>query len=205
MTAYTDEIVRIGFLHTETSVSVSTGWYIDDIEIVTKIPAFTGDFEAGWADWGAGRGVWQIGAPTAGPAACFTGTQCAGTVLDGSYPANTASRLVGATMQLPTVTGFEEIHLRFQNWFSYSTGDSGQVQISVWDSGTSTWGDWVSEGTAVINVSGGWSVKDVDLTAYTDEIVRIGFLHTETSVSVSTGWYIDDIEIVTKIPAFTGD
>ncbi len=63
----------------------------------------------------------------------FTGTQCAGTVLTGNHPLNTDSRLVSVSHQLPTVTGSDEIHLRFQQGFSYTTNASGQVQIAVWD------------------------------------------------------------------------
>jgi len=119
------------------------------------------------------------------------------TVLDGNYPGDTDSRLVSASHQLPTVTGVDEIHLRFQQWFSFGAGDSGQVQISVFDPVTSTFGPWISEGTAVINVSGVWSLKDVDLTAYSGDTVRIGFLHSAdfSSISVGAGWYIDDIAI----------
>ena len=69
------------------------------------------------------------------------------------------------------------------------------MQVSVWDSGTSTWGSWLSEGTAVTFESGGWSLKDVDLTAYAGDIVRIGFLHSSTSAVGSPGWYVDDIGI----------
>jgi hypothetical protein len=175
------------------------GWYIDDIEIVTKVPQFTGDFETGWGDWSANRGVWQIGPPAAGPGACFSGTNCAGTILDGDYPAYTASSLVSATVTLDTVTGPATLHLRFQNWFSYSSYDSGQVYVSVWDSAASSWLDPIPEGTAVTSTSGGWSLKDVDLTAYAGETVRIMFYHTATRspnssyISESTGWYIDDI------------
>ena len=96
-------------------------------------------WENGWDNWYADNGVWQVGTPTAGPAACFSGTQCAGTILDGNYPAYTDSRLVSATMTLPAVTGFEELHLRFMQWLSYTTdADSGQVQIQVWDDVTQT-------------------------------------------------------------------
>ena len=200
LTAYSGERVRIGFLHTAdaSSISVSAGWYLDDITVVQVTPAFTGNFETGWDDWSAGNGLWQVGTPTVvGPASCFAGTQCAGTVLDGNYPANTDSRLVSASQQMPTVTGFEEIRLRFQQWFSLGSGDSGQVQVSVFDPVTSTWGNWVSEGTSVTGVSAIWSLKDVDLTAYSGERVRIGFLHTAdaSSISVSNGWYVDDIAI----------
>ena len=67
-------------------------------------------------------------------------------------------------MVLPTVSGAEELHLRFQNWFSYGLGGSGQVQVSVWNASTSTWGNWVDEGIPVMDYSG-WSLKDVDLKA----------------------------------------
>ncbi len=167
-------------------------------------------WEDGWANWYADNGVWQIGVPTAGPTSCFSGTQCAGTVLDANYPAYTDSRLISPAIQLTSITGNEEIHLRFRHWFSYSTYDSGQVQISVWDAATSTWGAWTNKGTAVVSTSA-WTLKDVELTAYAGETIRLGFYHTaqrsptSSYVSESTGWYIDDIEIVTKVPEFTGD
>ena len=131
---------------------------------------------------------------------CFAGSQCAGTVLDGNYTAGTDSRLVSASYQLPTITGVDEIHLRFQQWFAFSGSVSGQVQVSVWDPMTSTWGSWISEGTAVTAISGGWSLKGVDLTAYSGERVRVGFLHTSNTSAVAAGWYIDDVTIVRSWP-----
>jgi hypothetical protein len=154
-------------------------------------------WEAGIGNWSPDNGIWQVGTPTVvGPASCVAGTQCAGTVLDGTYPGLTDSRLVSASLQLPTVTGVDEIHLLFQQWFAFSTGGRGQVQVSVWDSVTSTWGGWVPEGTAVNSASGGWSPQDVDLTAYSGKRVRIGFLHTSTTTSSNAGWYIDDITVL---------
>ena len=50
----------------------------------------------------------------------------------------------------------------------------------------------MSEGAVVANSSGGWSLKDVDLTAYSGERVRIGFLHSAGTSNVSPGWYVDD-------------
>ncbi|MBT8402034.1 MAG: choice-of-anchor J domain-containing protein [Rhodothermia bacterium] len=96
---------------------------------------------------------------------------------------------------MPPVNGFEEIHFRFQHWHSYANFDSGQVQIQVWDAGTSTWGPWISEGTAVSGVSAVWTQKDVILTAYAGATVRVGFLHTDASSGAGAGWYIDDIVI----------
>ncbi|GAH04074.1 unnamed protein product, partial [marine sediment metagenome] len=198
LTAYSGERVRIGFLHTAAQISsfVGVGWYIDDITVEQTTPALTGDFEAGWVGWSADNGVWQVGTPTlVGPASCFGGTQCAGTILDGNYPPSTESHLVSASVQMPTVAGADTIHLRFQEWFSYANSDSGQVQISVWNAGTSTWGGWVSEGTAIANASGGWSLRDVDLTTYSGERIRMGFLHFAETNFESSGWYVDDIGI----------
>ena len=172
----------------------NAGWYLDDIAIVQTTPAFTGDFEAGWDDWSADNGLWQVGAPTVvGPATCFSGTQCAGTVLDGNYADRTDSRLISATTVLPTVAGMDEIHLQFQQWFAFTGSVSGQVQVSVWDAVTSTWGVWINEGVPVTDSSGGWSLKDVDLTAYSGETVRIGFYHVSLTTLNNAGWYLDDI------------
>jgi VWFA-related protein len=70
------------------------------------------------------------------------------------------------------------------------------VQVSVWDG--SSWGSWENVGTPVTNTSGGWSLKHLELTAYSGEIVRIGFYHATNWTGTSTGWYIDDLH-------FTGD
>ena len=207
LTDYAGETVRIAFFHSADSsgITVNGGWYIDNVRIVLVTPAFTGSFESGWGDWSADRGVWQVGTPTAGPGTCVAGSLCAGTILDGNYPASTDSRLVSASLTLPNTIG-NEVHLRFQEWFTYSTGDFGQVQLSVWDAGRSTWGDWIDADIPVADSSPGWSIKDVDLTAYAGETVRIAFYHSADSsgITVSSGWYIDDVQIVSLAPAFTG-
>ncbi|HHM04914.1 MAG TPA: hypothetical protein ENJ19_04115, partial [Gammaproteobacteria bacterium] len=111
---------------------------------------YTEDFEAGAAGWSMDNGVWEIGTPSAGPAACAGGSaQCAGTVLDGKYPPEADSRLISSGLVLPLVTGTAEIHLRFWQWFSYAIADSGvaeggYVQISVWDEASGAWTPWTS-------------------------------------------------------------
>ena len=215
LTEYAGQTIRIGFYHVahrspSSTASEGPGWYIDDIQIIRKTPAFTGDFEMGWVDWSASVGVWQVGTPSSGPESCYEGEQCAGTVLDGNYPSFTDSLLVSATLQLEDVYESEEIHLRFWNWFSYSSYDSGQVQISVFDSSTDEWGPWEDEGDPVVLYSGGWSLKGVDLTEYAGQTIRIGFYHVahrspSSTASEGPGWYIDDIQIIRKTPVFTGD
>ena len=56
--------------------------------------AFSEDFEFGIGDWTVEQGVWEAGTPTAGPSECYSGFDCAGTVLDGNYPGYTDSRLI---------------------------------------------------------------------------------------------------------------
>jgi bacillopeptidase F (M6 metalloprotease family) len=145
LTAYAGKRVRIGFYHSATrdaynTPSESTGWYIDDIQLVIKVPQLSGDFEAGWGDWSADRGLWEVGTPTAGPSSCHSGSQCVGTVLSGNYANLTDSRLISPTMLLPGVGGDEALLLRFWHWYSYSTYDSGAFQISSWDG--EKWSDW---------------------------------------------------------------
>ena len=48
---------------------------------------YSEDFETGAVDWTIDNGVWEVGVPTAGPSACYSGSQCAATVLAGNYPA----------------------------------------------------------------------------------------------------------------------
>jgi len=191
LTAYASETVRVAFFHFANDVSTnSIGWFVDEIEIAQFSPAFTGDFETGWDQWGADNGAWQVGLPTVGPVGCFAGTGCAGTVLDANYPTATDTRLISAT------GGGTDVHVRFQQWFSFGSGDWGQVQVSVWDSVSSTWGGWINVGAQVSSSSGGWSLDDVILTAYAGETVRIAFFHFANDVSTnSTGWFVDDIGI----------
>ena len=115
------------------------------------MPEFTGSFESGWGDWSADRGVWEVGTPTAGPDSCHSGSNCAGTVLGGNYPADTDSRLISPSIMLPTVSGDQELHLRFWHWFSYSSYDAGYVQISVYDETTGEWSDWTTIGNSLVN------------------------------------------------------
>ena len=202
---------RLGIILGAAVLCASTWFtsYVDAQETVV----FSEDFESGWGFWEVSNGVWEIGAATGGPSSCHGGGQCAGTVLAGNYDAYTDSRLLSPlipNIDLPAVAAGEEIWLRFWNWFSYSSYDSGQVQISVYDAGSGTWGAWESLGTAVVDTSGAWSLKGVDLTAYAGEQVRIGFLHVAdrppyTSASESSGWYIDDLQVIKKAPEFTGD
>jgi bacillopeptidase F (M6 metalloprotease family) len=208
LTEYAGKKVRIAFFHTTNNdSSASYGWYVDNVKVIKVIPEWEGDFENGWGDWSAGNGVWKVGAPVGGTSACYSGTQCAGTILGSTtYPRYTDSRLVSPSFRLDTVLGKEELHLRFWHWFSYSGGDYGYVQISVYDESTG-WSAWETLGSgfgwAESNV---WSPASVDLTEYAGKKVRIAFSHTTNDdSSASYGWYVDSIEVIKGVPAWDGD
>ncbi len=211
LTAYTGKTIRIGFYHTADTPNDWLGWYIDDIQVLKLIPEFTGDFEDGWVDWSASQGVWQIGAPGAGPGTCHAGASCAGTVLNGNYPTYTDSRLVSAPIDVPALNSLDqEIRLRYWQWFAYWTNDRAVVQISEFDEANGTWSEWLELGGEISvqgseSLSSGWSRTDLSLTAYTGKTIRIGFYHTADTPNDWLGWYIDDVEVLKLIPEFTGD
>ncbi len=205
LTRYAGLYVRLGFYHTANrqynGASESSGWYIDDIEVVKKVPVFTGDFESGWEDWTCDDNIWEVGQPASpGPDSAYKGLGCAGTVLAGNYHGYRDSRLITPTVRLPDVTGMETLWLSFYQWWSYSDFDSAWMQISTLDETTGDWSDWGDlPGTTISGVSRVWSLEEVELTAYAGLKVRIAFFHTANrqynGASESTGWYIDEVAI----------
>ncbi len=206
ISAYAGKKVRFSFFHTADSNGYTHyGWYIDDIEIVKILPEFTGHFESGWSGWYADNGVWETGIPMQGPDSAHQGSQCAGTVLNGSYYDYTDSRLISPTVALEEISGEEELHFQFFQWFSYASGDHGQVQISLYDE-VDGWSDWENISNQVgFHYSELWTLKSIDISAYAGKKVRFSFFHTaDSNGHTHYGWYIDDIEIVKILPEFTG-
>ena len=60
-----------------------------------------------------------MGTPTVGPAECYSGTSCAGTVLDGNSPSSPDSGLVMPTVTLPLE---DYVYLAFWHWFNFGGG-----------------------------------------------------------------------------------
>ncbi len=204
LTDYAARKIKICFYHTADRYmsysSESTGWYIDDIQVVTQTPAYLiGDFESGMSGWIINNGLWEIGSPEEGPDSAYSGEQCVGTNLEGNYSTHADSRLISPTLMLPEIDIEEEIHLRFFQWFSYSSYDYGYIQISSFDKDNQLWSEWEDIGI-LSQTSGIWSMADLDLTDYACQRIRIAFYHTADRYmsygSESTGWYIDDVRLV---------
>ena len=202
ITAYEDKKVRIAFYHIADDRYTYPGWFIDDIQMITKVPEPTWDFECGWDDWAPTRGIWQVGTPEYeyGPANCYSGTGCVGTSINGTYPNHTDSCLVSASTSLPELNGFEKIVLNFRHWYYYGD-DYGKVRIQVYDEETDQW-SWVDANSTVVGDSGGWTKHpDIDLSPYAGKKIRLGFCHYADDRYTYAGWYIDHIRI-TGFPHF---
>ncbi|MBM3287962.1 MAG: hypothetical protein FJY88_11525, partial [Candidatus Eisenbacteria bacterium] len=94
----------------------------------------------------------------------------------------------------------ESPRLRFWHWFSMSTDDYGYVQIQV------EGGSWQQlSGTYTSVSSGVWTRPSLELTAYAGQRIQVAFYFYSHNYGgggedVSSGWYVDDIELVTGTP-----
>ena len=201
LSAYADSTVQIAYYFHSHRVgsfgNVSTGWYIDDIAVITGPIVFNNpeNFESGIGDWAVDKGTWEVGEPTAGPGSSFSPPNCAATRLNGNYAEPVDSRLISPPLMVPNIT--QNPRLRFWHWYSFSSGDFGEVQIST-DGGTT----WETISPTYTNTgSGVWTYPFIDLSAYADSTVQIAYYFHSHRVgsfgNVSTGWYIDDIAVIT--------
>ncbi|NIT54740.1 MAG: hypothetical protein GWN00_00390, partial [Aliifodinibius sp.] len=88
---------------------------------------------------------------------------------------------------------------KFWQWFKtkeYSSSypypydaDKCRVQISVNE------GSWQTIAGSFSGASGLWTQVVLDITAYADSTIRIGFYFTSTGNNQDVGWYIDDFSI----------
>ena len=134
LAAFADSTVQIGFYFRSDnylggSADVSSGWYIDDFQIVTGPYIYNNPetFESGIGDWSSQRGTWEIGTPVVGPDSTFSGTLCAGTRLNGTYSEGVRSRLISPDIIVPSAD--QNPRVRFWHWFSFSSSDYGRVQV----------------------------------------------------------------------------
>ena len=189
---YAGQSVRIAFHFTSdygSAVAPNAGWFVDDVALVTGTPVFNNPegFELGLADWAVDKGTWQVGVPTSGPGAAYTGTNCAATVLAGNYQANMDTRLISPSLTLPTAGTSPA--LRFNGWFRFASGDQGVVEIKA--ASANSWTPLYTNS----GISSGWTYPFIDLSSYGGETVQIAFHAISDSGSVDAGWYIDNVTI----------
>lgn len=156
---------------------------------------FFENWEGGIGRWFASNGVWEVGKPADEPGSTPSGENCAGTILAGNYPANANTRLTSPQISLPAIASGEKLKLRFMHWFRMnrlgSHYDYGFVQIST-DNGNT----WQTATANADEYSAVWTQPYIDLSAYANSVIRIGFIFISSSSHEDRGWYIDDIYIV---------
>jgi hypothetical protein len=194
---YSGSTVRLGFLiddDVNPYDNRSNGWYIDDVRFSEGSRLFGNPerFENHATSWSSSHGQWECGAPTSGPGAAYSAPNCWATNLSGNYRTNVDDRLRTPWVTLDNVS---PLYLRFQHWFSFSSSygtDKGVVQIQV-DGGA--WEDLQT----YTHTSGDWTQVTLDISTYANQRVRFGFLMDDVVSPYdyrSSGWYIDDFEIV---------
>lgn len=93
-------------------------------------PFESGDWEGNWtSNWCVSAGTWEASLPTLGPNNAYEGQNCAATVIAGNYSEPVNSRFIKlSSFNVPPVNGLPR--LRFWHWYSFSSGEYGEVKIS---------------------------------------------------------------------------
>ena len=207
LTPYSGAEVSIGFLMTSDfpTTTVDRGWYVDDVEIRSGLSEFplntpidfenasASDFAAGWNDWFATLGLWEIGEPLLGPESARSGRYVAGTGLDRNYPISTSASLRSPSFRVPPAG--QSPRLRLWSWYAFGAGDFGEVWI-------------VGEGTSerlsgrFSGSSHGWHPIEFDLSPYSGAEIHFSFFVSTDfpTTTVDRGWYLDDVELRTGEP-----
>jgi hypothetical protein len=97
----------------------------------------------------------------------------------------------------PTVVPGPGAKLTFQNWYyTESPGDHGDVEVS-----TNNWATYTT--LAMFKGYGAsWQGQTNDLSAYAGQPVQIRFRFVSNGSGTYEGWYVDDIVLTTRGPAF---
>jgi hypothetical protein len=158
-------------------------------------PPLNADFEDGIGGWttstkptNTGSTVWEVGAPTNGPGAAHSGTQCAATGLDADATAGThialRSPLVDLTPYLEPVT------LSF--WHAISGGGSFAARVNILDEdGNELEAPGDGDPGYFTTDTNGW--EEFSMTI--ESIGRKVYVEFEyvTANDGSPGWFLDDV------------
>ncbi len=114
---------------------------------------------------------------------------------------NTGSRTMGDAVTPPIVLGSGSTpHLTWNSWHETETGGAYDKKIvSVSTNDGATWTQvWQETGTQST-----WNARDVDLSAYAGQTIRVRFQFDSIDSAINTGdgWYVDDVSVAN--PSFT--
>jgi hypothetical protein len=202
LTLFNGGIVQLGFDHGGIG---DPGWLIDDVEVWNvPVPAsFPGivDFESGWGAWHTDHGVWDIGVPTGnGPTNVPSGSDCAGTALDGVPPIVSEAHLWTPPFYLTTLNPGERVYLQFEQWYDAPNAFDASIQYSQWWSSIGwTWPQNIDSDLLIIPTQRQWTTitKDITSLAAAGQILPLRFGFDFNNVFTNRlGWFIDNVRIV---------
>jgi len=168
------------------------------------------------ASFTANAGDWQWGVPTSGPNAAHSGSKVWATNLSGNYNDATESYLDTPEIDL---TGLDSTRVTFWHWYEneFSSDvywDGGNIKISV-DGGSYQLIEPEDGYDGILDsyntILGGepcfggpettgnfWHQETIDLSPYTNHRVKLRFHFGSDQYTTTSGWYIDDVEILFK-------
>jgi hypothetical protein len=199
LTLFSGWPVQLGFGHSGTG---NPGWFVDDVEI-WDVPVRTNwpgleNFESGWGDWHTDNGAWDIGTPTgSGPTNTPSGTNCAGTGLDGLVPSVWDAILWSPPFYLPPINLGERVYLQFEQWHDYPSPFCIAVNWSQWWSGIGwTWPQTLYSDPLFVVTHRTWTTMTIDITSLAGLPLpaRLGFSHLNVSGG-GLGWFIDNVRV----------
>ncbi|MBU1068308.1 immune inhibitor A [Myxococcota bacterium] len=189
-------------LATDNVNSSNTAQKTFTLQVVSGVWAedFSGGLPAGWSVSGS---VWAAGAlGSGGPAACTSGTNCAGTNLSGDYESDMAWDAHCLTTGDISLAGLSTAALSFQSWWETEISyDGGRVQVysnSAWVNPatvTPAYNATLSLQSCWNFSSMTWGEHTVNLTPYVGQTIQLRFCFRSDISGEYAGWYIDDLMI----------
>jgi hypothetical protein len=153
--------------------------------------------EASWTTGGTPSNVWQFGPPSQGPGSAVSGSNVAGTVLNGFYQANTNAWLRTPAINL---TGFTVAKLSFDEFLDIDATTVGgtmfhNVTISAVVPGT---GDLIVQIAQYNNPSTNWRSREIELPPEAlNREISLEFRLVSDSILIGNfaGHYIDNVQL----------
>jgi len=204
--------VQVRVTDTTDPTNRDTKTFSSEVVLPTSAPyieSFEGAKPAGWIfNWD-----WEWGLPSVGPAGCYDGSRCVGTVLDDDYEEcwfDTNYRKRALESPVIDLSGLSTPALWFYHWYeTYPGTDGGFVQIST-DFGRS-WNKinpevgypymcYYDRGyeDCFSDDSAGWVKSVFDLSAFANERVIVQFAFAGEEYAYYPGWYIDSVGITER-------
>jgi hypothetical protein len=189
---FAGQAVQLAF-HFQSNGETNTGpgWYLDDVSVeanhyAATLPDAPEGFENGFSDWTVENGIWQAGAPSTGPQASWSGTNCASAVLSTNL-SRADSRLVSPEFVI--VATNQRALLTFQQWYDLASS-IGSVEVREADSA------WQPLGSAPTGSSAGWVAAQYDVTAFVGKLIQVGFrIQSNDDSPTDASWFVDQVQI----------